>query len=191
MEYFKTFDGQGPRPNLCLLNCLKYPWSVHTKEVKMRKYGELLINGAIFLLGVVLLHQAGQIQTGASMSKGLDFIPKICAGLLAILGALMLAGDIVKLRRPAAATDGDAAVPVNYGMFFLNLAVLVVYVLLLQPVGFLITTAVYVAVQTYLFSPRTAKHLVFCPVAGIVTSVTVYFAFVSGFQLLLPSGILG
>lgn len=162
------------------------------KEAKMKKYGELLINCAIFVFGAVLFHQAGQIQTGASMSKGLDFIPKICAGLLTVFGALMIAGDVAKLRHhePAAESDDENA-PVNYGMFFLNLAVLIVYVLLLQPVGFLITTAAYVTVQMYLFSPRTMKNTVLCPIVGIVTSVVVYFAFVSGFDLLLPSGILG
>lgn len=157
----------------------------------MNKYAETSINFFIFITGLVLFHESGNIQTGASMAKGLDLMPKLCAALLTVFGAIMLAKNIATWNRGKSAEQNAEEPRENYRHFFLNLALLALYVALLQSIGFLITTAAYVAIQMYMFSPRQKKHLFLSPLVGVGTSIVVYFTFVNGFQLLLPSGILG
>jgi putative tricarboxylic transport membrane protein len=157
-----------------------------------KRHGELLISILIFAASLVMYQQAGKIDVGASMAKGGDFMPKVCATLMLIVGGIFLVANAVALSR----TKADSSVEpegghLDYKKMFFNLLLLIVYAALLPPIGFLITTAAYIAVQMWLFSPKKKRQLVTSPIVGIISSVVIYYTFVSGFKLILPIGILG
>ena len=158
----------------------------------MRKKGEVAVAACIAIVATVLFIAAQYIDTGAAMAKGGDFMPKVAARLLLGLGIVRL---IQALRmKEADKKDAEAetgAGGMNYRALFVNIGLLGAYILLLEPVGFLITTAVYVAAQMYLYAPKEKRFRYLSPIVGIVSSSVIYYAFVYGFELLLPMGILG
>lgn len=160
----------------------------------MNKYGEVAVSAVILAVGAVLFVAAQYIDTGAAMSKGGDFMPKVATTLLLVLAAAQFVSSMPQTRTQQP-DDASAAQSEengqNYRAFYLNILLLVGYVLLMQPVGFLLSTAVYITLQMYLYAPKERKYLYLSPAVGIVSSVAIYYAFVSGFELLLPAGILG
>lgn len=158
----------------------------------MRKKGEIAVAACIVAAAALLFVAAQSIDTGAAMARGGDFMPRIAATLLLILGVIRLVQAIrMKESNEADQTEKADAEAIHYRALFMSIALLGAYILLLAPIGFLITTAVYVAAQMYLYAPGEKRFRYLCPLVGVVSSASIYYAFVYGFELLLPAGILG
>lgn len=158
----------------------------------MRKKGEIIVAACIVAVAAVLFVAAQFINTGAAMARGGDFMPKIAATLLLILGIVRLIQALrIKETEAEKKIEAESASGLNYRALFLSIVLLGAYILLLAPVGFLITTTVYVTAQMYLYAPGEKRFLYLCPIVGVVSSAIIYYAFVHGFELLLPAGIFG
>lgn len=84
--------------------------------------------------------------------------------------------------------DEEAPKPGRARRFLLLAAMLLAYILVFVPVGYLLSTLVFLfAVSTYIDSRKWIRNLVF----SVFFSVVVYFAFTRGLQVGLPPGILG
>lgn len=68
---------------------------------------------------------------------------------------------------------------------------LAVYVALLEPIGFLIMTAIYLYVQTLILTPVEKRKYVLTLVTSIVMAVALDYIFVCLLNVLLPQGIFG
>jgi putative tricarboxylic transport membrane protein len=75
--------------------------------------------------------------------------------------------------------------------FLPTFILLVLYVFLLRPIGFLIMTALYIYLQSWLITPADKRKPVKLAVISGGTSVVIYGVFVFGLNLMLPAGILG
>ena len=63
---------------------------------------------------------------------------------------------------------------------------------LLKPVGFLVTTLVYLFVQIFILAPdqnRTKKDLLRYLIIDVIFTFVVYMLFRFGFKIVLPAGI--
>lgn len=151
------------------------------------KRNELLIGLAMLAVGLGYL-----FMTMALPRKGFvdsAFIPYVLSGTLCLLGALQLLAW-KKLPQAAAKADQDKAT-IDYLSVIKSFALVIIYVSLLEPVGFPIATALYLYVQFIVLTPLDQKtnHLLY-GVISIVASVSIYFLFRQGFDLLLPAGLL-
>jgi len=63
-----------------------------------------------------------------------------------------------------------------------------VYVLLLEPLGFLISSILYVFCQILNLCPKNDVNIVKFAVIAVVSSVIIYFTFRNGLHLMLPAG---
>lgn len=145
-----------------------------------------IVNLVLLLMGVGLFISAQGIETGAAMAQGGDFMPKLCSGIWMVLGILLF---LFGLREKPAEGGGQ----VSLKGFGATLALLLVYVLLLKPVGFVITSIVYLFLQMCLFVPaekRTKKNYILFAVISVVMPFAVNWLFVNVFALILPAGIL-
>ena len=73
-----------------------------------------------------------------------------------------------------------------------SLAAALLYVNLLKPVGFLVTTLVYLFVQIFILAPdqnRTKKDLLRYLIIDVIFTFVVYMLFRFGFKIVLPAGI--
>ena len=152
-----------------------------------KKLSEAILNIVLLVSGIALWMSAQTIEVGAAMGKGGDFMPKLCSGIWVVISVLMLVMGLM------AQDDGEKQGFHAKG-FFATLLLLFAYILLLKPVGFVITSIVYMFVQMYLFVPNilvTKKKLLLFGVISIVLPIAVNLLFVNVFSLILPTGILG
>ena len=80
----------------------------------------------------------------------------------------------------------------DYKRVLSSIILVLIYVFLLQPVGFLISTMVYLLLQMLVLSPdeeRDAKHMIRLAVIDVIFTLVVFFLFRYGFKIVLPAGI--
>lgn len=155
--------------------------------MKTGKLSEVIFNMVLFLVGIVLLISAQRIEVGAAMGQGGDFLPKLCSLFWVIISGLMLYASVFKSTAQSEDKKG------NIKGFLLTLILLFLYVLLLKPIGFLITSSFYMFLQMLLFVPGeliNKKRLILFAVISILLPALVNLLFANVFSLILPAGIL-
>ena len=87
----------------------------------------------------------------------------------------------------------NAVIPeCDYKRVLSSIILVLIYVFLLKPVGFIITTIVYLLLQMLVLSPdeeRDTKHIVRLVVIDVIFTFVVFFLFRYGFKIVLPAGI--
>ncbi|KKJ98676.1 tripartite tricarboxylate transporter TctB family protein [Stutzerimonas chloritidismutans] len=123
-------------------------------------------------------------------------VPTLLAILLCLLGALQTLSAIGNRARPAAESDADAPEQTSASVVepltvLKTLGLILIYVVLLGPVGFPIMTALYLYLQFIVLTPvnQKVRHLLYAAIA-VVTSAVIYLLFREAFDLLLPAGLL-
>lgn len=152
-----------------------------------KKLSATLVNLVLVITGAALWLSAQTIQVGAAMGQGGDFMPKLCSSIWFVIALLLF---IFGLRTP---DDGKNAEPVSIKGLIMTLALLFFYVLLLKPIGFVITSIVYMFIQMLLFVPaelRSKKNIIIFAVVSVILPIAVNLLFVEVFSLILPTGIL-
>jgi putative tricarboxylic transport membrane protein len=115
------------------------------------------------------------------------FFPRLTAGLIGLLGVFLLVRGHSRARSLA---DGEGfpfngAEATRVGG---SAAILVVYALLLEPVGYLVVTPLaLIALCVFLGFRQWIVTLV----TAVVFAAVVYFGFRYGMKILLPEGVLG
>lgn len=151
-----------------------------------RKISETVVHIVLVLFGAALWLTAQKIEVGAAMGQGGDFMPKLCSSIWLVLSILIL---VFGLRTPDA--GGEDSVSIR-GLLS-TLALLFAYILLLKPIGFVITSIVYMFVQMLLFVPaeyRNKRNYVIFAAVSVILPIAVNLLFANVFSLILPTGIL-
>jgi putative tricarboxylic transport membrane protein len=120
------------------------------------------------------------------------FIPRIVGGLLVILSVIMTVSDF---RRNQREPDEASSTEKKENRNVLGTAVLLlVYICLIEPLGFLIASVLYLFAQflylTEVSNLRRPKTYVLYFVIALVVSTGIYYLFLNVFHLILPAGIL-
>lgn len=99
--------------------------------------------------------------------------------------------DIAKSLEEAENSEGGG--DVDYMSIVLTLASLILFTILLDFLGFILSAFIYMVLQTTILTKKAVrlKKLPFTIVFSLVFSVVVYFLFTKGLSLMLPAGILG
>ncbi|KIZ38491.1 MAG: hypothetical protein BCV62_08490 [Pseudomonas sp. K35] len=123
-------------------------------------------------------------------------VPTLLAILLCLLGALQTLSAFGNRARPAAESDADAPEQTSASVVepltvLKTLGLILIYVVLLGPVGFPVMTALYLYLQFIVLTPvdHKVRHLPYAAIA-VVTSAVIYLLFREAFDLLLPAGLL-
>lgn len=69
---------------------------------------------------------------------------------------------------------------------------MLVYVFVLQPVGFIVSTLVFLPLQMLVLSPedkRGKKDIMMLLIIDVIFTMAVFFLFRYGFKIVLPAGI--
>ncbi|MCQ2041825.1 Tripartite tricarboxylate transporter TctB family protein [Stutzerimonas kunmingensis] len=123
-------------------------------------------------------------------------VPTLLAILLCLLGGLQTLSALGNRARPAAEGETDAPEQTSTSVVepltvLKTLGLILIYVVLLGPVGFPIMTALYLYLQFIVLTPvdHKVRHLPYAAIA-VVTSAVIYLLFREAFDLLLPAGLL-
>ncbi len=143
----------------------------------------------IGVLGAVDLIASFQIPAGGNLGLGADFMPKIVSVILLCCAFGFL---IQALRTPKAepAVKKEKRDPVPAIRFCIAFGMLILYTVLLKPVGFVIMTTLYVFAQSLFMVPPEKRNFLVSGILGVASSLLIYFVFAKGLSMTLPAGIL-
>ena len=150
----------------------------------------IVFGAAVYLMSgsIVIKRKGGDI--------GSAFLPRLVAGIMIGLGILLLISTLVKMRKqPAAAETAEKkAGSMEWLPTLLSFVNLIVYVLIFKPVGFLISTFIYLMAQMLIMSPvkkPSTKQLALWALIALIAALAIFFLFTKAFSMPLPKGILG
>lgn len=163
----------------------------------LRKYRDAMIGGIVVILAAALFLASLTIQSLSLNLIKADFFPKMDAALLGVLGLILLGDGLKKAKQTAAEpAEGTRTRGFSSGTRCMleTLALIAVYIFCLEPLGFMISTFVYLVVQMLILADdghRRKKDLVLFVMISAIVAVGVYMLFTRAFYLMLPRGILG
>lgn len=162
--------------------------------------------GVIFILiGIVLYISTFDIRVmgGWSLSIGSEFLPKISAGAMITLGLLIallsLKRKDIRNNQPGyieaeTEIESEQAASKNHlpkRDVIISIVLIAVYIALMDYIGFVLSTIIYLPIQMGLLAPKGEKKYVKFSIIAVTSSVVVFLLFVYVFNLRLPQGILG
>ena len=156
----------------------------------MKKY--LLADGLIWvLLGIGMCLGSTKLKLGDFHTPGAGFLPFFAGALLAAFGLILMLSTLfsqVREERDAESRNGRAK---RHWRRFLNpsltMVILLGYILLLEPLGFLLTTFICLLLLFKLSEPR--KWVTPVVLSGS-TAILSYLVFSVWLQCQLPKGLL-
>ena len=165
------------------------------------EYKKNLIPGIVLtIFSIIYLVLTSQIKKFSGLGSdplGARAIPYLW-GISLLLLSLILVVRGIKQRNLAIKNNTLVKSELNFtGMIkenreiVLTFVSLAVYIALLEPVGFLIMTAVYLFVQTLILTPKEKRNYIVTLITSIVIAVALDYVFVCLLNVLLPLGIFG
>jgi putative tricarboxylic transport membrane protein len=149
-----------------------------------------MVSGSVlFALAVAMFIASLGIKKMLVVGVGSGFAPRLAAVLLAWVSV----GIVVKGFR-ALSTDTERRrdrTPGGGGLAFATFVLIVLYIGLLEKVGFIMMTFVYLIGQFYVLAPKGDRHLISFIIVGAMVALAIYYTFVKVFDLMLPAGLLG
>ena len=144
------------------------------------------------------LMAASQVKIfGGAATAGVNAqtIPKLWGTCLLILSLILIFRAIYKYKQ---GEKGKSAREIIEGIrnkreVVYTFGLLILYAILMKPVGFIITSMVYVYLQIWVLAPVTARNKrMHCIAAGLAVffSISLYFVFTKYLMVMLPAGIL-
>ncbi len=153
--------------------------------------GPRIFAAAILAFGLFVLFGTFQISGRQGFSpEGPRFFPLIVAVGLLIFGALFLISTTLRRDRylgEKAAAEGAAT---HWPTTGLVVAILIVYALLLDPLGYIVATALLFPTEAYVLGSRERRSLLRNFAIGVVLGTVVYFSFTELLGVRLPDGLL-
>lgn len=157
-----------------------------------KKYGDIVIGIFFMALSAGLIVMASMLPKSKVMDIGPDFMP-LCIGSVAfVLAALLTLFSIRDFKSRAAELEADTIPECDYRRVLESIILVLIYVFVLQPVGFIISTLVFLMLQMLVLSPddeRGKKDIIKLAVINVIFTMVVFFLFRYGFKIVLPAGI--
>ncbi len=156
-----------------------------------KKFGDLVVGIFFMALSVVLIVAAKALPKSAVMEIGPDFMPTVIGALTFVLAAILTVQAVLGLKK-GKEIDPASLPSCDYKRVLLSILLVLVYVFALQPVGFIVSTLIYLLLQMLVLSPddeRDVKHIIRLVIIDVIFTFAVFFLFRYGFKILLPAGI--
>ncbi len=155
----------------------------------LKKYGDLAVGIVFTVLAVLIYGMASQLPPNLLGGVGSDFMPKIIAVGMGILGVLQCAEGVRTVRKEAA-QEPEEEKP-EYLRVLGTVVAFGIYVFTIKPIGFLPCSIVYLFAQMMILAPKEKRNILLFAGISVVFNVAVYYLFRSGLNVMLPTGILG
>jgi putative tricarboxylic transport membrane protein len=163
---------------------------------KLKADGETILSIFLFLLGAAFFALTFTFEEyggfgGYNISA--KRMPQILGIALCVCAACNIQFSLVRAQRKTESNDKQhdpAAAMSDIVRGWLTFALMVTYIALLDSIGFLIMSAIYVFFQILLLSKREQKNYFGAAIAAVASSATIYYLFLYGFKMILPIGLL-
>ena len=156
----------------------------------LKKYGDLATGIVFLVIAVVFYVLAGQLPPSLLGGVGSDFVPKILAVGTGILSVLQIISGVKTMKKDFSGEAADEDRP-EYIRVLATVAAFGIYVTVMEKVGFLISSIVYLFAQMVILAPKEKRNFLLLAVIAVVFNIVVYFIFRNALNVMLPKGILG
>ncbi|MEY4988720.1 MAG: hypothetical protein RI933_353 [Actinomycetota bacterium] len=159
------------------------------QDKKQIAKGELVFTSFLFLAGIVVLFDAGQIpeDVGANYVSNKAF-PSIIGWLLLVLAGIQLIRVIMGDRGEAEEIEGGVAdKKLHLKPFALVFGGLLFFAFFAKILGFIISATVLFTAVVYALKTKKSPWFKVVPIA-LALSLVIYFGFTQGLQVNLPWG---
>lgn len=157
-----------------------------------KKYGDIVVGVFFMALSACMMVAAKMLPKSKVMEIGPDFMP-MCIGVVTfVLAAVLTFLNIKNMKMRAAEIDVASIAECDYKRVLSSIILVLIYVFTLKPIGFLVTTVIYLMLQMLVLSPddkRDKKSVIQLAVINVVFTLVVFFLFRYGFKIVLPAGI--
>ncbi|MCC8024377.1 MAG: tripartite tricarboxylate transporter TctB family protein [Clostridium sp.] len=158
----------------------------------IKKYGDIIVGAFFMILSAGMMYLAARLPKSTVMDIGPDFMP-MCIGVMTFIMAAALAFLNIKNLKQRIA-DAEAAEPEesDYKRVLISFILILVYVFILKPVGFIVSTLVYLPFQMFFLAPdeqKGKKDIIKLLLIDVLFTFVVFFLFRYGFKIVLPAGI--
>lgn len=158
----------------------------------IKKYGDIMVSIFFMVLSAAMMIMAKQLPKSMVMDIGPDFMP-MCVGIVTfVLAMVLLVLSVKNFKMNAAEAAAAEAESADYKRVLLSFISILIYVCVLQPVGFILSTIIYLPIQMFILAPadkRDKKSMVQLLVISVIFTFAVFFLFRYGFKIVLPAGI--
>ncbi len=156
-----------------------------------KKYGDIFVGIFFSVFSAAMIIMAKMLPKSKVMAIGPDFMPTVIGVLMLGLSLALLVEAVMHFKQTSAEA-ADFKDESDYKRVILSLILCLAYVFLLQPVGFIITTVLYLLLQITVLAPdenRTKKDIIHYLIIDVIFTLIVFFLFRYGFLIVLPAGI--
>ena len=152
----------------------------------LRRYKELFLGLTMILVAVVYLAATTKIQIRVVTTFNSRFVPYILGAGCLLLGALQCLSALKAIRKGTTEAADGRSDPNSVVLTFL---LIIVYISILKPAGFIISTIGMMFLMMMLLSPREKWNFVQFAIVAVAVPAVIYVVFRYGLELMLPGGI--
>lgn len=157
-----------------------------------KKYGDIVVGVFFMVLSAALIVMAKMLPKSKVMEIGPDFMPLVIGSVAFILAAILTFLSVKNFKLHAKELENTTVPDCDYKRVLSSVILVLIYVFVLQPVGFILSTMVYLLLQMLVLSPddeRDPKHIIRLVIIDVIFTLVVFFLFRYGFKIVLPAGI--
>ena len=125
------------------------------------------------------------------MDIGPDFVPMCIAVLTLCLASVLTVLSIKSMAKNAGkelSEEVSQDAP-DYKRVLISFLLILIYVFVMKPIGFIVSTCVYLPLQMLVLAPDEGRKPVFLTIISVLFTLGVFFLFRYGFKIVLPAGI--
>lgn len=157
-----------------------------------KKYGDLIVSVFFMVLSVVLIVAAKALPKSQVMEIGPDFMPIVIGSVTFILAAILFVLSVKNFKSNSEELKTKKLPDCDYKRVLSSIILVLIYVFVLKPIGFIVSTLVFLPLQMLVLSPedkRTKKDITLLLVIDVIFTLAVFMLFRYGFKIVLPAGI--
>ena len=159
--------------------------------MSFKKSRDLILGVVMLLFSGFYLYFAQQIVTRPKLVPvfaSARIMPNLLGGLLAVLSVICIIQGIRKLKTTHDETAEEKTDKGDLIAVTLTFAVIIGYTAILQPLGFCLSTVIFLFLQMMILAPADKRNYLLFAVVAVAFTAFVYVAFRIGLQQLLPRG---
>lgn len=159
----------------------------------MKKYRREMVLG-VLILAIGIFYFIMTLQVPGRGGVDARFVPFLLSGALFLLGTLQLISTFRSKKQMEKAEEESTEAPekIDTGTVIKTIALIILYIALLNKIGFVIMSALYLFIQFIILTPiNKKKNYVLYTIIAVVSSVSIFLIFRYVFDLMLPAGLLG
>ncbi|MFE4002508.1 tripartite tricarboxylate transporter TctB family protein [Nocardioides sp. YIM B13467] len=151
---------------------------------------DAVAGAVVAVVGGLLLLDALSFTSPGAQAEGVGprFFPLVASSILVVGGLSLIVNSFRHRGADETASGPSGESPIPPGRLAVVIAQFVGFLLIFEPIGFLLATALFMTLMTSYVRPDKWRVNT---IVAVATSVTVYFSFTELLGVGLPPGILG